>query len=160
MKPLSPSLLDRRRSRGFTLFEKIMLVIAITTLVMTSGSYFVSDGVRMSRRPRVALDLSYLTTALEAYKLQNGSYPSTQQGLAALATAPTGEPKPQRWTPTLDKVVKDPWGRDYIYVRPGKKNPRTYDLISKGEDGIEGTADDLGNWDRSLTTESEQRSRP
>ncbi len=146
MKSLSPSLFARRRSRGFTLLE-IMLVVAIIMLLLGSGAYYLVGYFDNARKSRVAMDVSAFKTALETYQMQNGSYPSTQQGLAALVSAPTGEPKPQRWSPTLDKVVKDPWGRDYIYVRPGKKNPRTYDLISKGEDGIEGTADDLGNWD-------------
>ncbi len=86
-------------------------------------------------------------TALNLYELDNGTYPSTEQGLKALVERPTSGPVPQNWRQYLEKKTtpKDPWGRDYIYVCPGVHNPDSYDLSSLGKDGVE-SDDDIRNW--------------
>jgi general secretion pathway protein G len=74
----------------------------------------------------------------------NGFMPSTEQGLQALVTQPSSEPKPTRWYQFLKKVPRDPYGTNYIYFNPGRKNPNGFDLYSAGKDRKPDTADD--NW--------------
>ena len=85
-----------------------------------------------------------IKNALEQFKLDNGFYPTTAQGLKALVEKPQIPPIPQHWHKYLDKVPKDAWGNDYIYISPAGEYP--YDLKSKGPDGIEGTQDDIDIW--------------
>jgi len=93
-------------------------------------------------------EISLLNTALEAYRLDLGQYPGTAQGLAPLSTGPAGSPEKDRWNGPYLKgpVPLDPWGRPYRYLSPGKHHPQGFDLWSVGQDGIDGTEDDLGNW--------------
>ena len=87
--------------------------------------------------------------ALKIYRLDNGMYPSTEQGLVALVQKPNTNPVPGNWTkPYLDRLPKDPWGGDYQYLNPGVKGE--IDVFSLGADharGGEGNAADIGNWD-------------
>jgi general secretion pathway protein G len=92
-------------------------------------------------------DISALGAALGAFKVDNGRYPTSAEGLAVLSTDPSGLPK---WKgPYIERPVgNDPWGNPYVYVCPGKHNPDSYDLHSFGPDGKDGTADDITNWDK------------
>jgi general secretion pathway protein G len=95
--------------------------------------------------------IEMLGAALDAYRLDNGRYPTTEQGLAALWTAPTAEPRAPAWRgPYLRKdVPADPWTRPYIYRSPGVESRGGYDLLSLGEDGKpdgEGEAADIASW--------------
>jgi general secretion pathway protein G len=89
--------------------------------------------------------------ALDLYQLDNSTLPTTKQGLQALIKKPTDPPFPPNWhgpylmPPTLRK---DPWGRDYIYRNPGQHNTNGYDLYSMGRDGIDGSQDNIGNWQK------------
>ncbi len=103
------------------------------------------DG-RLSKPKRVKMDISTLTSALQAHKLDAGVFPTIEQGLAALVCKPTIEPVPERWKATMKKVISDPWAREYQYRQPGVHNPDSFDLRSLGPDGIE-SGDDIGNWD-------------
>jgi general secretion pathway protein G len=90
-----------------------------------------------------------MKTPLTAYRISLGDYPSTEEGLQALVTAP--ENKADRWKgPYIDspggKLPLDPWGEPYQYRYPGTHNKDGYDLWSKGPDKIDGTDDDIGNW--------------
>ena len=90
-----------------------------------------------------------MRTPLVTYRLHMGGYPSTEEGLAALKTAPPG--KTDRWRgPYLDESIKipilDPWNEPYQYRYPGVHNKDGYDLWSKGPDKTDGTDDDIGNW--------------
>ena len=91
-----------------------------------------------------------LAVALDNYRLDNGSYPTTAQGLDALWQKPTIDPPPNWRSPYLRKAVpKDPWGREYVYVAPGRVNPEGYDLLSYGADGKaggEGENADILSW--------------
>ena len=88
-----------------------------------------------------------LETALTSYKISNLTYPTQQQGLDALVTRPTIEPKPRRWTQLAKpEGIMDPWGRKLVYRNPGKHNGGGYDVLSLGPDGLENTEDDIGNW--------------
>ena len=142
--PVRPTL---HRARGFTLLE-IMLVVAIIMLLLGAGVYFMGDQFEFGRRARVTSDLQTLTTNLRIYQMNNGFFPTTQQGLQALVVQPTGDPKPKQWLQLLTKIPQDPWGNDYVYVLPGKHNPKSFDLYSKGSDRVAETDDDMGNWDK------------
>ena len=105
---------------------------------------------------RAKADISTLTTALERYKMDNFVYPSTEQGLAALVRKPTSDPEPRNYKQGgyVNKLEKDPWGRDYQYVFPGEHGE--FDLFSLGADGqLGGDAanQDIGNWDENLERE-------
>ena len=136
-----------RRARGFTLLE-IMLVVTIIMLLLGAGVFFLGDQFTIGQRARVQADLQGLTTNLRTYQMMNGFFPTTQQGLQALVVQPLGEPKPKQWVQLSTKIPQDPWGNDYVYVFPGKHNPRTFDLYSKGADRVAETDDDMGNWDK------------
>jgi len=94
-------------------------------------------------------DITAIGAALDMYKLDNGAYPSTQQGLEALVKKPAGNPQPKNWNQDgyLKKLPVDPWGNPYQYLSPGTKGK--LDLYSLGADSKEGGEDndgDIGNW--------------
>jgi len=97
------------------------------------------------KRQRVMQDLATFKTALNIYRLNAGTFPTTEQGLAALVSKPT-PPLPKSWERTLKKEVLDPWGNAYGYRYPPTKNDSAPDLFSNGPDGKAGTEDDIGNW--------------
>ncbi|OAI43137.1 hypothetical protein AYO41_02765 [Verrucomicrobia bacterium SCGC AG-212-E04] len=139
--------LSRRRQRGFTLLE-IMLVVTIIMLLLGAGVFFLGDQFTIGQKARVQADLQGLTTNLRTYQMMNGFFPTTQQGLQALMIQPGSEPKPKQWVQLSTKIPQDPWGNDYVYICPGKHNPKTFDLYSKGADRLPDTEDDMGNWDK------------
>jgi general secretion pathway protein G len=115
--------------------------------LLGAGCYSLGDQFGMARDVRIQGDIQSLDQKLKSYEMLNGFYPTTEQGLQALVTMPQTEPKPSRWRNFMEKMQQDPWHRDYVYVQPGVRNPGSYDLYSKGKDGIAGTADDIGNWE-------------
>lgn len=131
----------KKRPQGFTLLE-IMLVVTIIGLLLTAAIFGFRGNVEYSRRVRVQGDIQGITTQLKLYESMNGFYPTTDQGLRALAVQPDTDPKPSRWLQLFDKIPKDPWQTDYIYRCPGLKNPNGFDLYSAGPDRIPETADD------------------
>ena len=139
----SPTL---RLQGGFTLLE-IMLVVVIISLLLGAAIYNMGGNVETARKVRVEADISSLKTQLKLYSGMNGFFPTTQQGLQALVTQPTSEPRPRHWTQGFEQVPRDPWGNEYNYAVPGKHNPNSFDLFSSGPDLQPGTADDLGNWE-------------
>ena len=145
--PASSTRSTLRRKKGFTLLE-IMLVVTIIMLLLGAGVFFLGDQFTIGQRARVQADLQGLTTNLRTYQMMNGFFPTTSQGLQALVVPPGSEPKPKQWVQLSTKIPQDPGGNDYIYVSPGKHNPKTFDLYSKGADRIADTEDDMGNWDK------------
>ena len=131
----------KKTPQGFTLLE-IMLVVTIIGLLLTAAIFGFRGNVEYSRRVRVQGDIQGITTQLKLYESMNGFYPTTDQGLRALAVQPDTDPKPSRWLQLFDKIPKDPWQTDYIYRCPGLKNPNGFDLYSAGPDRIPDTADD------------------
>jgi general secretion pathway protein G len=131
---------------AFTLLE-IMLVVTIIALLAASGIYFMKGNVEYSREVRVKGDLQSISTQLKLYEAMNGFYPSSSQGIAALEVRPTSEPKPRQWRQLLSPLPKDAWNENYEYQFPGKNNPGSFDVYSKGPDRIAGTPDDIGNWE-------------
>ena len=142
----------RQRSRfvsgckGFTLIE-IMIVVVILGLLATLVGPNIIDKPRQARVIKAQMQIKNFESALKLFKLDNGIYPSTEQGLAALRKKPSSSPVPPKWKgPYIKKTPKDPWGNPYIYLCPGVHNTEDYDLFSYGPDGIE-SSDDIVNWE-------------
>lgn len=135
------------RQHAFTLLE-IMLVVAIIALLLGSGFYIFGNKLAIGQDMKVRADIVALGQSLQTYRMvADDQLPTTDQGLQALVTLPQSDPKPNKWYQMMEKLPKDPWGHEYVYVYPGKHNPNGYDLYSKGKDGVADTADDQGNWD-------------
>ncbi|MEM1087813.1 MAG: type II secretion system major pseudopilin GspG [Pseudomonadota bacterium] len=141
-----------RREGGFTLTE-IMVVIFIIGL-LSGVVLFNVLGARTDAQVKTAeTNISRLANALEQYSLDMFDYPTQRQGLEALVESPESIPAGARYRQGgyINKVPLDPWGRPFVYERPGDKSGRAYDLYSLGADGQEGGEDldeDIGNWDR------------
>ena len=140
-----PSRSKRNSRSGFTLLELLVVLVIIGLLAAYVGpKYFQQIGKSETKVAKAQLDS--LQKALDQYRIDTGHFPNSQQGLAALNTAPSGEPQWQG--PYLSKQVpKDPWGRDYLYRSPGEHGE--YDLWTFGKDGREGGAgddQDVTNW--------------
>ena len=123
---------------GFTLIE-ILVVIVVIAILATLVAPNVFQHVGAAKNATAKSQIEMLGAALDAYRLDNGSYPTTQQGLAALWEKPSVDP-PANWrAPYLRKPVpNDPWGRPYLYQFPGQQNLQGYDLLSFGADGKPG----------------------
>lgn len=138
----------RRRTRGFTLIE-IMVVVVIIALLSAFIIPKVMDQVERARVAKVKGDIQALETALTMFKLDTARYPTTDMGLVALVKKPDDSFRNWKDGGYLQKVSKDPWGNDYHYVYPGPKGGE-FDLYSMGPDGKEGTdesdKDNIGNW--------------
>lgn len=134
-------------NRGFTFVEIMVVVIILGVLAAMVLPKFMGR-TEEARVNAAQSQLGVFSTALDAYELDNGRFPTTEQGLNALVKEPTSPPMPRKWKgPYLQKgITKDPWGGDYIFKSPGMHNPRSYDLISYGPDGKEGGSDDIVNW--------------
>ncbi len=130
--------------RGFTLIEILVVIVVIAVLAsLVAPNVFQHVGSAKDAAARSQIEM--LGAALDAYRLDNGRYPTTEQGLDALMTAPTADPRPTSWRgPYLRKAVPlDPWQRPYQYQAPGSQSGQGYDLLSFGADGkAGGTADD------------------
>lgn len=130
----------RRENAGFTLIELMIVVIIIAALAAMVAPNLI--GRSDEAKAKIAQgDLASLDTVLKLYRLDKGSYPTTEQGLSILLVAPG----PGR-EPYLEKPALDPWQRKYSYRYPGIHRPASYDLFSAGRDGQEGTEDDIRNW--------------
>jgi general secretion pathway protein G len=133
---------------GFTLIE-LMLVVIIIAILAGLVIPRLAGRTEQARITAAKADiLSNIPLALDLYELDAETYPSTQQGLEALIEAPVSSPVPKNWNgPYLKKKPVDPWGNDYRYASPGMHNLNGYDIYSIGRDGIEGSEDDIGNWE-------------
>jgi general secretion pathway protein G len=145
MKLTNPSSDFRRRS-GFTLLEMV-IVLGIIAMIL-GGAIFAMRGIGDAAKLRqVESDFKSFESALAMYKLNAGSFPTTQQGLKALQDKPSSTPVPRRWVQVMSKLPPDPWGAEYGYRFPGKKRASDFEMFSKGPDGLEGTPDDLSSQD-------------
>ncbi|MBN1869289.1 MAG: type II secretion system major pseudopilin GspG [Candidatus Omnitrophica bacterium] len=132
---------------GFTLIELMIVVIIIAAL----SAMVVPRLSNRSEQAKITVaeaDInSNIGLALKLYKLDNGRYPSTEQGLKALFSKPSSNPVPKNWNgPYLESEALDPWKTEYLYKCPGAHNSTGYDLYSLGADGAEGSDDDIKNW--------------
>ena len=133
--------------RGFTLIE-VLVVVAILGILAAIIVPKLMDRPDEARRVAAKADIAALVQALKLYRLDNGFYPTTDQGLLALVQKPATQPVPGNWKPYIERLPKDPWGTDYQYLQPGVRGE--IDVFSLGADrarGGEGNAADIGNWD-------------
>lgn len=133
------------RQSGFTLIEIMVVVVIIAIL----ASIIVPNVVGRAEEARIAktkADIRTLESALAMYRLDNGHYPSTDQGLEALVKRPSGDPPAPNWRQGgyVKTLPKDPWGNAYQYLSPGQHGE--YDVWSNGPDGVSGDSDDIGSW--------------
>jgi general secretion pathway protein G len=142
---------SRTRNNGFTLLEIIIVVVILGIL----AAFIVPNIMGRPEQAKVVAaksDIRTLVSALKMYRLDNGRYPSADQGLKALAEKPTTGDIPANWQKGgyIEHLPKDPWGTDYQYLNPGIHGE--IDVFSFGSDGKaggEGNAADIGNWDSS-----------
>ncbi|WP_308447416.1 type II secretion system major pseudopilin GspG [Parachitinimonas caeni] len=135
-----------RHARGFTLIE----ILVVITILAILGALVVPKIMSRPDEARVAAakqEIGSINQALKLYKLDNGRYPTSEQGLRALVEKPTAPPAPSNWKSYLDKLPRDPWGNEYIYLNPGVKGE--IDILSYGADGQSGGEKydaDIGSW--------------
>ena len=137
-----------KRFRGFTLIEVLVVVAILGILAALIVPKIISrpDEARISAARQ---DVATLAQALKLYKLDNLAYPTTDQGLQALVNKPAAAPIPTNWKTGgyVERLPKDPWGRDYRYLNPGLHGEiDIYSLGADGEPGGEGNDADVGNW--------------
>ena len=139
----------RRRAIGFTLIELLVTLAIIATLAaIIAPSLF--GNISDARVKAAKSQIQILSLALDAYRLDCDTLPTTEQGLDALRSLPVSDP-PTGWRgPYLRQLLPlDPWGRPYVYVSPGAENPTSYDLYTLGKDakpGGEGENADVTSW--------------
>ncbi len=136
---------------GFTLIE-LMIVIAIIGILSIIVVPRFMDIPQKARVEAAKQQIAAFGLALDRYNLDNGVYPTTEQGLAALIEKPNSEPAPMNYNeggyPKKKELPKDPWGRDYIYRSPGDQG-NDYEIMSlgaDGRDGGEGVNGDIKSW--------------
>ena len=134
---------------GFTLIE-IMVVVVILGILAAIIIPKISDRPEQARRTKAVLDIKSIETALSLFQMDNGFYPSTEQGLEALVEKPTTGRIPTNYNEGgyLKKIPLDPWKNPFVYISPGAHGD--YDLISYGNDGEEGGEGkfaDINNWE-------------
>lgn len=134
---------------GFTLVE-LMVVIVIIGLLATIVAVNVIPASDKASIEKAKADIATIEQALEMYRLDNLTYPSTTDGLKALTAPPPGLAQPQRYRPGgyVKRLPDDPWGRPYLYANPGRRG--AFDVFTLGADGQEGGEaenGDIGNWE-------------
>lgn len=137
--------------RGFTLIE-LMVVIIILGILAGLIIPRIMGRPEEAKQLKAKMTIESLETALKLYKLDNGMYPDTEQGLQALIEQPEAGTPPKNWRKggylEKGKVPKDPWGNEFIYLSPGAHGD--YDIISYGADGVQGGEDknkDINSWE-------------
>jgi general secretion pathway protein G len=149
MQPIFPQ--RQNSNHGFTLIE-LMVVIVILGILAGMIVPRIMDRPEQAKVTKAKMTIESIGTALDLYKLDMGSYPTTEQGLQALVEPPESDGNSSNWRKGgyLDKgkVPKDPWNNDYIYLCPGANGD--YDITSLGGDGApggDGTNADINSWE-------------
>ena len=140
-------------NKGFTLMELLVVVIILGILATYVGVKLVREPER-ARINQTKIQIQALEQALKMYQMDNGDYPSTEQGLKALVEKPSTGSIPRSWKEggylEKNRVPKDPWDNEYVFMNPGLHNPNGVDVFSYGPDGQpggDGDNADIGNWE-------------
>ena len=133
---------------GFSLLELMVVVVILSILALVIVPRII-DRPDQARVARVQSDLAVLTNAINLYRLDNFRYPTTEQGLAALVSAPSSAPVPPNYASGgyIDRLPQDPWGAPYQYLSPGVYGD--FDIFTFGADGVtggDGVNADIGTW--------------
>lgn len=146
------------RERGFTLIE-IMAVVLIMGLLAGIVGTFVVGQIGTARQGAAQAQIKQIESALTFYQMDNGRFPTEEQGLAALVRQPGSGPEPRNYRPggylQGGVVPKDPWGAEFNYRFPGQVNQHSFDVWSLGADGQpggDGADADFGNWSEESVT--------
>jgi len=143
--------ISTNRNQGFTLIELLVVILILGLLIGIVGPRLIGRGDD-AKVSAAKIQIASLGSALKMYKLDNGVYPSTEQGLEALVSPPQTGDVPKKWRKggylEKGKVPKDPWLNDYVYMSPGAHDD--FDIISYGADGVAGGEDynkDITSWE-------------
>jgi general secretion pathway protein G len=134
------------KQRGFSLIE-IMVVVVIMGILAALIVPNIMSRPEQAREVKAKQDILAISNALELYRLDNGFYPSQQQGLQALVTQPQSDPQPSNWRNYLKTLPIDPWNHPYQYLNPGKH--ADIDVFTNGPPGKNKI---IGNWDDNKAT--------
>lgn len=127
---------SRRKQRGLTLIE-ILVVVTILGIIASIVGITVANQLEEAKVDTTKVQMKNLADAIELYRIKIGRYP---QNLNELVTPPEGR------KPIVDRIPKDGWDADFVYIHPGQHNQGKFDLQSKGPDGITDNEDDVSNW--------------
>lgn len=142
---------QRNDESGYTLLE-ILAVLTLLAAIITLVAPNIIKQTQKGQSKTALAQINALKSVINSYYLDNGQYPTTEQGLKALINKPSISPIPENWNgPYLEdgKMPKDSWGREIHYKQPGDKNKGSYDIFTLGSDNAEGGTDsaaDIGNW--------------
>lgn len=140
-----------KHQRGFSLIE-IMVVVVILGILASIVVPKIISRPDEARVVKAKQDILTVQNALDLYKLDNGIYPSTDQGLQALVEKPTTPPIPRDWKKYLKSLPTDPWGREYLYLNPGQHGEiDIFTYGAEGQPGGTGINAEIGNWEPSKT---------
>lgn len=141
---ISHKKLNKNNQQGFTLIE-VMVVVVILGILGAVVLPNIMDEPGKARIIKAKQDIAQLESALDRYKLDNFTYPTTDQGLEALVKKPSGTPEPKNYKTSgyIKKLKSDPWGSAYLYLSPGVRGQ--IDIYSYGPDQQQ-SEDDIGNW--------------
>lgn len=141
----------RRDCRGFSLIE-LMVVIVILGILAALIAPRLIGRTEDAKIVQAKVQIEGFETALKLYRLDNGFYPTTEQGLQALVQQPETSPAPRKWRSggylEKSRIPQDPWGNEFVYLSPGTHGD--YDIISYGADGVQGGDDanqDVNSWE-------------
>lgn len=142
---------EKKSEQGFTLLE-IVAVLTLMAALLSLVTPNIIKELKKGQTKAARAQVQSIKNVLNSYYMDNSCYPTTEQGLKALAEKPSIPPVPETWDgPYLEdkKIPRDPWGEELRYISPGVHNPDRYDLYSFGSDkkeGGEGNDADIGNW--------------
>lgn len=152
MTALNPGLLNNGLSKkGFTLIELLVVILILGLLAGIVGPRLFGH-TDEAKQTKARVQIENLSSAVKMYKLDNGMFPTTEQGLEALVVMPQSGAIPKKWKKggylAKKQIPKDPWGNEYIYLSPG--NHDDFDITSLGADGVQGGEDvnkDINSWE-------------
>jgi general secretion pathway protein G len=136
---------SRHSPAGFTLMEVLLVLVILVVLASLAVNVFSGTQEKADQRAAAA-QIGLYKSAIQMYKFDTKQYPDD---LTVLVNKPTDAKMADKWAgPYMDKIAKDPWENDYQFVAPGKHNADSFDVWSVGPDGQNGSADDIGNWEK------------